>query len=346
MPAFSRMGNWLKQVEVGDAGIANEAAAIGYVVATPGTFYFAGPGTTLAGWGAGVKTYYIHASDGGNPASNGKVYEAFSRQRSINAGSNNKLSHVVSDGGYHHDGIASGDFTEFEHILQIRAARHSWLTQQCIHRDCTSMKMNPKYGGTGFHSAPGVLVYGGSESRWERCRVFGNGEGATANTAFFGHGVIVDTAAVDRRVYVDCEAYNVDTVISGGEANYIDAIRMKARNFKIAFYCSALLGASLIDCDFRGGNYRVIYIRRTNGSPVVIRGGYYEVYGDDFIYSLDGIKTIDIQDCTIVQHGSFVSGGNTRFISGGPGAVDLVRIKNVRYIGSYSTENSLLFFSV
>jgi len=233
----------LTEVKVGDAGIGNDAAAIAAVKATPGTFFFLGPGSYTAGWSAGSKTYHIHASDGGNPNSNGKVYEAYKREFVISSSA--LYRDIRIQNGFHHDGFSGA----MEGGSLERLARHGGLPSTPQYTDVLSIGDNPAYiGGAFFHSNPTSLQ---PDAIYTRCTAVGE---SLNGTAFYQHG---QTVGVHRRLNTflrDCAAYNVNTCINFDEVESVHVDGFKARNFNSLVSVSNNGAALLRNIDAKGGS--------------------------------------------------------------------------------------------
>lgn len=224
----------LREVKVGDTGIADSAAAIAYVAANPGWYYFAGPGSYAAGWSAGAKTYYVHASDGGNPASNGKTYEVYAREYAAELGSDNIWQDVVFQMGYGHNGLSQSDGQKGRGYLKgcaaVYAGQHATLfndatfeNHEVIGSLGTAFHANPDTSGFGVSTVLGAKVIGDER---------GTFDGALTSTAFYTHGDF-DNATIQKEgwIFKDVEARNVAVLFSHPDCRTVRVQRGKFQNF-------------------------------------------------------------------------------------------------------------------
>lgn len=241
----------LVEVIVGDTGIADEAAAIAHVEATPGTFYFAGPGSHSAGWAAGEKTYYIHASDSSDPGANGKTYEVYKREFAALTGGNYWES-VVFDAGWNHSGLFGNGQATFNNCVQALFGRHGALVETAAYDGLDVVGSNPRYAGALYHANPasGSLapptvvrnaVMVGSESLDDR------------SMGFFTHG---STGAGDAKqgwIIENVDVSYVSVIANFDETNYAHFRNLRARQF---FRITTGIPAETTfnDCDIRGGH--------------------------------------------------------------------------------------------
>lgn len=340
-------GDWMTQVTVGTGGddqAVDEAGAIAYVEATPGTYYFAGPGDTANGWDAGTKTYYMHPSDSGDPNTNGKSYEAFARAYTLRIGNHSVAKHIFCDGGFHHDGIGARDGCLFEDVVATRSGRHIFLTQQSVLRRCHASKMNQRYPGAYFHTNPSTLL--DSETRWEQCRAIGDPGDPNdfKGTAFFAHGTESGLPTVRRLVYVDCEARNVGSVHSAGEVNEIYVVGLRAENF-LAFLGSVqpLAKQEVIGCRAVGGQDSFFMRMNANTGNIAFRDCYFECRSQQFLESINGLGgSLTFEDCTIFHAAENRPGSASRFLSINDGPTSDIRLMRTKYIGLNRTNNDFI----
>jgi hypothetical protein len=323
----------LREYKVGDVGIADAAAAIAAVEANPGSFYFAGPGTHLAGWSAGTKTYYVHASGGGDPGSNGKVYEAYKYDFTATGGTGTRTKGIRFHLGFHHDG--GGGQTQdcsFERI-----ARHGSLPSVPSMREIVMVGDNPAHpGGAFFHSNPSTLV---ADAMYDRCIAVGDDRFGTLGIAgWYSHGG--PSTIRNKATLKNCEAYNLSIVLNIGNVTNIIVEGLKARKFTSFLFMSGNI--LLRNVDARGGTGGAGDGGRhfTYGSTAVIQvlKSYLDLMAASFIFSSSGLLgSISFDYCTLIMRDST---GNF-FYSNSASDVTKVHLTNSivyclrRYIGGH-----------
>ena len=307
----------MREVKIGDTGIANEAAAIAHVEANPGWFYFAGPGSTSAGWSSGVKTYYIHASDGGNPSSNGKEYEVYSREYATELGNDCEWRNVVFQMGYGHNGLTEGDGQKGRSTLKntaaIYAGQHSSLFDEATFENHDVIGAL----GTGFHSNPEGSVF--DLTTLKGCRVIGDErgtfDGGLSSQAFYTHGNF-DNSTIQKEGWLleDVHVENVQTLFSHPDCRTVRVKNGFFRNFGRIAPQSTNGNVSeeftLEDCEFwhteRGElTDRIFYCG--DACTATFRRSYMEFFAQYFTAALSGedVGNIVLEDVTLVMRAPF-----------------------------------------
>jgi hypothetical protein len=300
-PGVWQGGRRMTEIKVGDPGIATTAAAIAAVAATPDTFYFAGPGSYSAGWSAGAKTYYIHASGSSNPNSNGLLYEAYARAYAASGAAFYRNIRLHS--GFHHDGMSAA----LEGCTIERLARHGNLPAIPQYKDVLVIGNNPAYAGGGFfHSNPGSLQ---PDAVYERCTVVGETRNATG---FYQHG---QTAGVHRRNVarlLDCEAYNMALCIGFDEVALVEVDNFRARNFDALVGVSSNGAVNMRGVDAKGGTGgsgdggRLL----SSSSPgaLTIRDSKIDYHAQSLFFTSGGFGPVEIYNTDLVLRCDAISG--------------------------------------
>lgn len=245
-PGVFEDGTRLTEIKVGDAGIGDSAAAIAAVAATAGTFYFAGPGTHAGGWSAGAKTYYVHASDGGNPNSNGSTYEVYKRPYAAQGGE--EFRNITLHSGWHHDG-SSIRLTDGS--IQ-RLARHGNLTAVPQFEGVTSIGDNPAYEGGGFfHSNPNSLQ---DNAVYRRCVAVAEDENDPNGIGFYSHGDFTGLNPIrELATLIDCEGYGLAQAVNLPDVQVVDVYGFRARNCDTHLGVNPYQTVNVYGADMRGG---------------------------------------------------------------------------------------------
>ena len=241
----------LTEVIVGDAGIADAAAAIAYVEANPGTFYFAGPGTHAAGWAAGSKTYYVHASDSGNPGSNGKTYEVYKRLFAVLLGGN-RWESVVFDAGFHHDGLPGAYPADLKNCAHVLFPRHGSLSEVASYENHEVIGANPRYISGLYHSNPasGAMA---KPTMVKGTVVVGSENLTTRSTAFYTHGSDGSGNAKQGWIIEDADVSYVGMIAGHSETDYVRFRNLRARHFT-GITDGQSNELTFLDSDLRGGH--------------------------------------------------------------------------------------------
>lgn len=297
-PGFFEDGKRMREIKVGDTGISTAAAAQEAVRTTPGSFYFAGPGSHTGGWDAGVKTYHVHASDGGNPNTNGKLYEAYKRVRATQGGAHYRDIRLHC--GWHHDGIqGTMDGGSIE-----RLARHGNLPSVPQFKNVTVVGDNPAYGGGGFfHSNPSSLQ---ADATYEGCTVVGEG---LNGKGYYQHGQVGGEYRRIRTYLLNCAAYNVAEVATLQEVQHVIINGLHARNF--ASFISANAGGSTVmsKVDAKGGTGPgARFLPPTSSGLMVIRDSKIDFWAQQLFFNASAFGPIEVYDTDLILRASSVSG--------------------------------------
>ena len=281
-------------------GLSTSAAQVAAVQATPGSFLLESPVVYRDGAAAGATySYIVQATGGGNPASNGNLYEVRKRQYTIvHAGA--LISGITFRRQFHHDGASllynstlPGKWTN---CVFDQMPRHHTIDSLSDYEDCISLRPNAKYPGSyHFHS------YGpagqGNTKRYKRCKAIG--DGVTATSGFGTHSSVAGTPCQARIIYEDCENYGT-AGFTGYDFSAGDYIR--CRNFDcISDFGVANGGVAnksrLIDCNFTGANGSSACSPPATGSSItLIRTKWLALTSQAFFLTNVNVGSIDIQE--------------------------------------------------
>lgn len=313
-PGVWEDGLRLREYRIGREGLTDNAGVIAAVEANPGSFGFlswsSNPSNEPGNWTAGTKTYIVHASDGGEPGPNGKVYEAYKRSSVSNG--NGLWRDIRFHLGYFHDGL--------RHAMEggsiERLPRHGSLPNVPRYADVIAIGNNPAYGGGGFfHSNPGTAVI---NSVYERCVAVGESDwNVESGNAFYEHGTTPGVSERDRMTYKDCEAYNVACCFFQDEVTLFDVVGFRARN------CGALVhvgqnGECLMrQADVRGGqggygaNSR--FLAGTSLGSFKLRDSNIDWHANSLLYTSGSFGPFEAYDTKFVIRNRRISPGSRTF---------------------------------
>lgn len=322
------------------------ALAIAYVQATPGTFYFAGPGTYAAGWTAGVKTYYIHPADNSNPNTNGKVYTAYARQYSVKPGAN-VLDGLNLDAGFGHDGL-DGYGTALKNCSITNFPRHGSLFDVGTLENIQVFGSNGVYKGSLYETNPPAHSLT-KQSSIINCNLVG--ADSYASVGFFCHISSATDELLDGVTILNCSATNAMTLLTFTATKFCNVINLKGRNFNsITSGITNLYGTTsymnLINCDIRGGeglsSTRPIQV--IDNSEMNISGGFYD---NNANYFLKQTATTDagkltISDATIILRTVTSTSGSAFFSTESSSGTSGKKIKglDLRRVTLYSANGN------
>ena len=287
-----------------------EVASIAACEATPGSFFFAGPGSHAGGWAAGIKTYYVHPSDSSDPGSNNKLYEVYARIRAANS-TGAKYNGIRFQSGWHHDGVA----VPMTDCSIERIARHGNLPSIPQFRDVTVIDTNPAYTGGGlFHSNPGSLM---PDCIYDGCIAVSSGYNGIA---FYSHGPVAGVPIRERVTLKDCSAYNVATCIVFDDVKSVDVSGFRARNF--GAFSKQNLPESVVtvrSANLKGGvggagnNARFIAGGVNADALLIIKDSYVEYSSQHLLYSSGGLQRFEMYDSQFVLRTSRIAGSAPSF---------------------------------
>ncbi len=138
-------------------GVTDDATAKAYVDATPGSFQCVLQSSGLEVYNSGYTQgatfrYYVHASDSGNPGSNGKAY-CYTNRRAPNLGTGNHFEHVIIIGGHEHNGVLGYLGSTFKHGLIAWPGAHGHELIGCSTENLTVFGNNTSaYTKVAFHN--------------------------------------------------------------------------------------------------------------------------------------------------------------------------------------------------
>lgn len=177
-----------------DGSMMNRAADLASCDATPGTFFANTP--TM-----GPDLVYVHPSDNGNPATNGKVYKASTRQWCINLRSSRNHGHVQDLEGVG-NAYGTGPFSVDGSIRRCTArdgqTHNVYIRGLCEDVDAIGIEPSGTYGGsTSFvtHADANSPWCNGRDGIYRRCRALPGGTmvspvggtNASFNVGFYCH---------------------------------------------------------------------------------------------------------------------------------------------------------------
>ncbi|HEY9824925.1 MAG TPA: hypothetical protein V6D19_05720 [Stenomitos sp.] len=325
-------GSRLTEIKVGDPGIADATAAIAAVVATPGSFYFAGPGSQALGWAAGTKTYYIQATDSSNPNTNGLTYEVYKRQFACIIPETCTAKGIRFHLGWFHDGSGNN----LEDCSIERLARHGCLPNVPRFKGCISIDPNPAFPGALFHSNPQTMA---ADISYEDCIAVGRkGTSGYLNSGFFSHGPGVPVKIRNRATLNRCAAYNVQTGVLLADVNEVNVLDFRAENFTALFGVGDAQKLTLFNCTAVGGEggnnsqngSRMVSAFPTNAS-VFIKNCRFEFRAPNVLWTGTTLGSTDIDDSDIVLHPNI--GTPTAFaITSSTNTIPRLQVRNSRLI--------------
>lgn len=330
--------------EVVDSDAASLAARIALVQATPGSFYFAGPGNYTSGWSAGVKTFYISASDSGNPNSNGELYTVNARIYALIA-ANATLRDIHIRRMFHHDGLSMGPTSGgiLERVTVSDYGRHGIIDPHSVHRECLVYGGNPRFPGGAYHFYKSALTE--MDASYYKCRAIGvKPDGFAQGTGWFGHGPSPGVTRVGGRVVIeDCEAIGLAEGYGGSDTNYVDLIRCKTRWCNIDVGAGAFINYNILDCDFRGAWLSSIATNGAGRTTTIKRSKIATAITSDnaaILWNQGASGPVVIEDCEFSNTGQQQPNGGQpwRFL----GAVDALRVRNTALMSVNGSFGSLL----
>ena len=307
-PGIFENGTLLAEFDNSIDALGNTAARVAAVQSKPGSFNLESPSAYASGWSAGATfSYLVQASDGGNPASNGKLYEVRKRLYTItHAGA--LISGITFRRQLHHDGATllynstlPGKWTN---CLFDQMPRHHTIDSLSDYEDCLATRPNPKYPGSYMFHAYGPAGQGNTK-RYRRCKAIG--DFATTTAGFGTHSSVGGTACQARIIYEDCE--NVGTTgFSGYDFTAGDYIRPKNRDC-IQDFGANPIAARIIDGDFLGASGSCsIAVPAAGATLTLIRTRAVGMGKQGFFYSTAAGGSIDIQEgCELLWEGKGVA---------------------------------------
>lgn len=195
---------WDDGVRVGT--LATRKTSVAEVDAAAGSFWYDDSGRVL----------YVHTSDGSDPGSNGRTYEASVRTLGIHGGDGVVVEDVQGDGCYAYDttgqqgygllGHRSGTYRRckatrgWNHLIGVANNESGTLLfEDCMAEDAEEISGAPATLFVGFSSGvgdPRLVTFRGCVARQP------NAYGSIQTIGFYGHGTRVDL------VYDNCAAEN------------------------------------------------------------------------------------------------------------------------------------------
>lgn len=339
-PGVWEDGRRLREYRIGKDGLATNADVRAAVKANAGSFGFLSWTTdplsdSSGGWAAGSCEYIIHASDGSNPNSNGKIYETPVRARPVNGGA--EFHEIRLHLGYHHDGV----YVPMVGGSIERLARHGNLPAVPTFKGVTVIGDNPAYTGGGFfHSNPTSLA---DDAVYDGCIVVGEG---LNGIAFYQHGA-VSGDHVRLQTYVrDSAAYNVATCLGFDEVEQVFVDNFRARNFGTLLKVSSSGTALLRGIDAKGGSGGTGTEARLLGSSpssssVTIRDSDIEYRSVSMFFTSSVLGSIEVYDTNLVHVTDFIA-GNDNSIAWSTGSISRLWLERCRVIAPNEAEPYLI----
>jgi hypothetical protein len=187
---------------------------------------------------------YVHATDSGDPASNGREYKSVDIFSCIRAGANSRLYNVRTIGNQSNNGtIEFGRFADIAGCVFQDGTKHNMYIGSGRVRNCYSYKADKTYSVFGGSGTTAFVAYNGAGQRdplnWDSCVVLMPDEGVTDVGGFYSHGTA--NAFGDVRS-TDCMAFFSETAFDG--AAQCDSVTIT--NF-FAYNASRFLGQGFTD---------------------------------------------------------------------------------------------------
>lgn len=271
VPLDTVANGWVRAWE-DDAHLVR-ATSVANCDATTGSYF------PSADAGASI-TLYIHATDGGNPASNGKVYEYSARQAGIMArtATNLNLNGLATRRNYHNDGsIIVGPFAQVYNCTASEGSKHNVLCERGSYL-YNVLADNSYYGG----QPSSMFVYNtdtanGEDVTFVNCTAQNDALVADA-LGFYGHSN--SGGNFGTVLFQDCVASNCGLALDGA---YTDIFRVDGL---ITTGCTLALRPSGVDVGLWdiGGIAHVGGGGAPDNNPVI---------------RLETVATVDLHDCTI-----------------------------------------------
>jgi hypothetical protein len=317
------------QVGSGSSGyqFADEAAALAFVAATPGTFYVRGlnGSSYAAGWEAGVQEYFVHPLGSVDASTlNWRVAQRENIQPGCGIGG--VVRHAVRFGGNHRDGFGLYDCLA-EHVQAIFPSGHGLMVAGATAVDCSVYSGSPVISGVNaFHSYSNAF-----RPRTKIVRPKVKDYSGASQTCFNSHGNTVGVPTIGMVEIDDLDAENV-TLVLGGFGEVRDGVvcrRPKVRNAQ-ALTSQTGGGVSIRiespECSFNGRNLNGI-LEGTNGiatSLEIVGPGY--LSGMNYLYR--GLANSGRLICKDLDLAFTHDQGNHRWFSAGSapiGGAEFVR---------------------
>lgn len=220
-------GERMTQFAVGDAGIANQAAALTAVKANNNTYHFTG-GTLATGWAPGVKTFYFSSNI--NPVSN--FYEIATRETAIklrdSATASIRMEGIHHRGNMHHDGLTSVSSKWFMRNCKVSdVPSHGIISGFSRFENCEVVNCDPRYGRYYFHWLRSGLAYSAGTIFYENCRAIGV-KGLTVGTGFGGHSS--GTVNMEKAIVRNCYTQNVSAPVGGSDIALVEVENLEIKD--------------------------------------------------------------------------------------------------------------------
>lgn len=314
-------GKRLKEYHISADGITDNAGVIAAVQANPGSFGFLSWSTNPTpgnpgGWTAGVKTYIVHASDSGNPGTNGKVYEVYKRLNVLQLGAGSTVRNIVFHQGWRHEVSDINDCT-IERCAFLYAARHGTLPPQRVTiRDTVAALSNPRYQGAFFHIQ--AVTDGVVEPvvSYKDLTAIGNPDGFAAY-GLYNHGTVGTTAIIKGFSIENARVENVATIYEFSAAQSVDINELNGYNFTT---CGGPTGnIRITNGIFRSRTTQATARRQwniTTNQKIVLKNPYVDVVENSLFRTEvnSNIGTIEIEGGVLINRPAPISSDLTGLV--------------------------------
>jgi hypothetical protein len=224
-------------------------ATIAACDALPGS-YFAS--TTYSNGVPGA--LYVHATDSGDPASNGAEYQQAVRYNCIKLGDRAQVSDVRCIGNQHDNGaVELGRFSTAERLVLQDGTKHHMFIASGEAVDCVAYLSDPTYSVFGTTTTTAFVAYNTANARdpirWKGCVYIASATDTAINnaSAFYAHAQAAQVS-FGAVVIEDCEGYQSgDFVLGAAQAERLQISKC------LTYNCGRFLSNSAVDSNLAGG---------------------------------------------------------------------------------------------
>ncbi|UZS00272.1 hypothetical protein [Chondrinema litorale] len=289
---------------------------------TPGSYYASN--TYSTGVSAAL---YMHATDSGNPASNGSEYKQAIRENGIYLGNFCEVENVRCIAGLHDNGcLVVGRYSTLINCIAVDGTKHHIFVGSGLVKDCICVKLDTTYEEFGGTTIVPFIAYNTANKkdgiRWEGCKVIGeDGDEADATSiGFYAHGQSSGGNDFGNVECINCDGYYLSNVFGGASQNesyLVDGC--------FAYNCGRFLAS--FNADFT--------VRRSEWFNTKNTSLYKGFFRPNEIFD----SVANFEDCIAVVSGDAASNASNHpfdlSTSGNAGTVNLTRV----YILAGSTTN-------
>lgn len=194
--------------------------SISKVETNPGSYF--GPYGPPAG---STNAIYIHPRGGGDPNTNGKVYEIGRRNHALYFGDYNQITEIRTRNQIGNNGSVEGHLNNHvKRVLAENGTKHNFFLASGIVEDCVAR--HQEYGG---ESATLFIHYDQSDGlriEYKNCVASGSQDRIALATAYYGH---TSGAGYGRVIYENCRAefalsFGTPGIKTDGRATYENCV--------------------------------------------------------------------------------------------------------------------------